>query len=136
MGFVKLSIGPFIGCLVVLIFSELAENIFSELILVILTRERHEREGTGSSGNSVSIFYGFRSLGNLFGFFFGGRLLQAYGKQFCFLLGSASPLLVLLGILLYKEAPIPQHYKEKKNFWKDFNKLKALFSKSIIFFSI
>lgn len=129
IGLVKLSLVPFIICLCVLLFAELAENIFSELILVILTREQHEKEQTGKSGNAVSLFFGFRSFGSIIGLFFGGRLLELYGKQFCFLLGILSPAFVLLAICLYKEHPIPDHYKTKKNFWRDFNQLKNLFTK-------
>lgn len=93
----------FFYCLVFITsLCSLFENIVSEYILVVNTKKEHE-QNPNKQANQLPIFFGFRSLGSLFGNFFGGRLIKHYSITTPFSIGLFFPIATITVALLYKE---------------------------------
>lgn len=98
-------VNAFIFYILVFIFSlsSLFENIVCEYILVVNTKKENE-QNPDRQANQLPIFFGFRSLGSLFGSFFGGRLMKSYKLTTPFTIAFFLPLITISTALIYKES--------------------------------
>ena len=92
IGYAKLSTVPFIFMMFLINLVDLFENILMEYILVKLTKSKNKKQDSEVTNNELPFFFGFRALGTVFGTFFGGRIIEAYGNQFSFKVAMMAPI--------------------------------------------
>lgn len=79
--------------------------------------------------NELPFFFGFRSLGNMFGYFFGGRIIQAFGNTFSFQVALGAPVLMFLFLFVFDEQFVDPDSKPRKEPKKDLVVIKQLLTR-------
>ena len=129
MSFAGLSLGPFVICLLFISIFNLIENILIEYILTKRTKEKNKEDQGQVVNNELPYFFGFESLGKIFGFFFGGRVIESFGNTFSFKVALIAPSLLLPSLFLYDEQYVDPENKKEKSISDDLLLLKNLLVK-------
>lgn len=100
--FVKMHWSLFLFLAIVSTFCGLYENIVSECMLVIMTKQENEKL-QNQKANHLPLFFGYRAFGQLIGGFFGGRIITYISIKAAFLISILLPIIMIIICLFYKE---------------------------------
>lgn len=102
----------------------LYENIVSECMLVVMTKNDN-LSNPNEKANHLPIFFGFRALGQLVGSFFGGRIITHISVRAAFLFTAFLPLIMIAVCIFYHENPVIS-LVPVKSFAREFESIKSL----------
>jgi hypothetical protein len=116
MSFAKLTSLFFVLCLFLIKFGNLIENIIIEFILTKKTKKLNKKQNAKIKNNELPYFYGFENFGNIFGLFFGGRIIEKYGNRFSFKISLIAPVTLFFYLFFFDEPVVDPVLKTQMNF--------------------